>query len=73
MNTQDNRKKAIAILNAHIQRLVGLHIDDLPDTYDICNVIDELEEALNEDPKNPQINVILFMVNMDFIEGLIYG
>jgi hypothetical protein len=72
MNT-DNRKKAIAILNAHIERLTGLSLNDLPDTYEVADVIDELEEALNDDPKNPRINIILFMVNMDFIQGLIYG
>ena len=68
------RKAAIEIINRRIQSLIFLTISDLPDTYQLCEIIDEIEDILinGEMPyAKQQIKDVLQEIDQDFIEQLI--
>jgi hypothetical protein len=44
-----NRKKAIAVLNREVQNIVMIGLSDLPDTAELADMIDELEEMIDND------------------------
>ncbi len=44
-----NRDKAIAVLNREVQNIAMIGLADLPDTAELCDFIDELEEMIDND------------------------
>lgn len=40
------REKARMILDQTINHILGISLDDLPDSCEICQIIDDLEEAV---------------------------
>jgi hypothetical protein len=72
-NTSVNRKRAIAVLNYHIESLIGLSLSDLPDTCEVADTLDELESAFDESLHNPRVQEILIQIDLDWISELIYG
>jgi hypothetical protein len=44
-----NRQKAIAVLNREVQNIAMIGLADLPDTAELCDFIDELEEMIDND------------------------
>jgi hypothetical protein len=45
-----NRQKAIAVLNREVSAVTGgIGLSDLPDTAELCDMIDELEEMIECD------------------------
>ena len=70
------RQTAKMLINARIKNeTYGLvTIADLPDTHDLCILIDELEEVLNGDLINEgDIRDILSNINEDFLTENIYS
>jgi len=67
------RVVARELVDKHIQNFCGISIDDLPDTSELCDVIDDLEEVLSEDEFTAkQINNILSRIDFNFVQELIY-
>jgi hypothetical protein len=49
-------------------------MNDLPDTSELCDVIDELDELLqSKDYTIEDIKNVLDNINMDFIEEMVFG
>lgn len=44
-----NRDKAIAVLNREVQNIAMIGLADLPDTAELADFIDELEEMIDND------------------------
>ena len=44
-----NRQKAISILNREVQAIAMIGLSDLPDTAELADFIDELEEMIDND------------------------
>lgn len=42
-----NRQKAIAVLNREVQAIAMIGLSDLPDTAELCDYIDDLEEMID--------------------------
>lgn len=53
------RKHAILLLTRHLFPITGLSVNDLPDTPEINEVIDELEGMLMDDAPKEKINEYL--------------
>jgi len=51
-------------------RQFGLFADDLPDTYEIADVIDSLEEAIEQNDRE-EVKQILSEVTLDWVGELI--
>jgi uncharacterized protein YqgQ len=51
MTTTTNREKAIRIMNREVAKLLnfGIDLSDLPDTAELAEYIDELEEMIDND------------------------
>ena len=67
------RKVAIKLVNSKIMNSIGLTMSDLPDTSELCDVIDELEELFDSNYTVQDIKSILDTIDMQFIEDMIYG
>jgi O-phosphoseryl-tRNA(Cys) synthetase len=65
---------ARTLLNRHVQRIMGVSLSDLPDTSEMANLSEEIEEAIvsNNDEKEMkrQINEILSEVTPEYIEEI---
>lgn len=42
-----NRQKAINIINREVQAIAMIGLSDLPDTAELCDYIDEIEEMID--------------------------
>ena len=51
--TSEPRKVARALVNNQVVAIVGLSLDDLPDTSSLCNFVDEMESEINSWKGNP--------------------
>ena len=51
-------------------RQFGLFADDLPDTCEVADIIDSLEEAIGNDERE-EVKSILSEVTMDWVEEII--
>ena len=51
-------------------RQFGLFADDLPDTCEVADIIDSLEEAIGNDDRE-EVKSILSEVTMDWVEEII--
>jgi hypothetical protein len=68
------RKAAMQLVSKRIQSIIFLSLEDLPDTFELCELIDEIEDVLiNGDMPyaKEQIKTILEQIDQDFIESLI--
>lgn len=68
------RKVANFLTDKHIQNNFGMSKSDLPDSAELCCIVDELEEHLKGDTisKNT-INEILGQIDFDFIQDLVFS
>jgi hypothetical protein len=49
-------------------------MNDLPDTSDLCDIVDELDELLqSKDYTLENIKNILDGINMEFIQDMVFG
>ena len=53
------RKHAILLLSRHLFSICGVGVSDLPDTAEINEVIDEIEDMLMDDTPKEEINEYL--------------
>lgn len=68
------RKVAEFFVDKHIQINFGMCKSDLPDTAELCEIVDELEEHLKDDPiSRNTINEILSKIDFDFIQDLVFS
>lgn len=67
------RVVANTIVNKHISSNFGLSKDDLPDTEEMVDIVDEIEDVLNQDEFNPkEVNEILIRIDLNFIQELVF-
>ena len=74
INLHGSREVSIRLINSRINKFCGLDMNDLPDTSELCDTIDELQELL--ETKNytiEDIRNVLDTINMDFIEEMVFG
>lgn len=75
------RKTARAVINARVKGMCGgLGLDDLPDTSEVANLIDSMEELIEANSKflmrdevKSQIKELLEEIDEGFLESLVYG
>lgn len=51
--TSEPRAIARALVNNQVSAIVGLSLDDLPDTASLCNEVDEMESQIKSWAGNP--------------------
>ncbi len=74
INLHGSREISIRLINSRINKFVGLDMNDLPDTSELCDVIDELEELLDSKTYTiEEIKNVLDNINMDFIQDMVFG
>jgi hypothetical protein len=62
------------LINSKINQIVGLDMNDLPDTSELCDVIDELDELLqSKDYTIEDIRNVLNNINIEFIQEMVFG
>jgi hypothetical protein len=67
-------KTAFKLLDERVINLYGLSILDLPDTCEIAEICEELSDQLKNDPTDKEaIKSIIHIIDMDFIEHLIFN
>jgi hypothetical protein len=67
------RATAKQLITQRVRRLSGLDLSDLPDSAEICAIVDNLEQQLKTDSANKDnIKEILTGIDADFLESLIY-
>lgn len=67
------RMTAKKLIDNRVKMLAGLGIDDLPDTAQLCCLIDDLEQVILSDPSNSEgIKEILKNIDIDLIESTIF-
>lgn len=66
-----SRKTAMDLVGNRINKLVGMSLSDLPDSSELCEIVDELESILNDyDESDMQsIKDLLKQIDMDFLYG----
>jgi predicted RNA-binding protein with EMAP domain len=69
------RFTAAKLVDQKISRLTygTLSVEDLPDNADLCCIIDELQNALEMGSSKGYIKDILFQVDLNLIEELVYS
>lgn len=72
------RPAARALVNLKVKKLSGLSLSELPDTAELCNIIDEVEEFLKDDgyTSENEIKISHYLneeITTDFIDELIYS
>lgn len=74
IKTYGERKTAIKLVSDTIYIHCGMEISELPDTEQLCNMYDEIEELLKIPSivNSRKIREILDNINFDFVENLIY-
>jgi hypothetical protein len=74
VNLHGSRVMSNRLINSRINKIVGLDMNDLPDTSELCDVIDELDELLqSKDYTIEDIKNVLDNINIDFIEDMVFG
>ena len=74
INLHGSREVSIRLINSRINKFVGLDMNDLPDTSELCDVIDELQELLDSKSYSiEEIKNVLDNINMSFIEEMVFG
>ena len=67
------RATARQLISQRFKRFAGLTLSDLPDTVELCAIVDSLEYQLKKDSADKEkIKEILSEINADFLESLIY-
>jgi len=62
------------LINSKINQIVGLDMNDLPDTSELCDVIDEIDELLqSKDYTIEDIRNVLNDINIEFIQEMVFG
>lgn len=65
------RKTAEKLVEMRIFKVIGLSMQDLPDTAELWDIVDNIEEELNEEDYNPnRIKESLQDITFEFIEGI---
>jgi hypothetical protein len=78
IQTHGNRKAARALVNLKINKMSGLSLSELPDTAELCNIVDEVEEMIasdgyDEDNEIKISNYLNEQITNEFIEELVYS
>jgi hypothetical protein len=74
VNLHGSRVMSNRLINSRINKIVGLDMNDLPDTSELCDVIDEIDELLqSKDYTIEDIKNVLDNINIDFIEDMVFG
>jgi hypothetical protein len=74
INLHGSREVSNRLVNSRINKIVGLDMNDLPDTSELCDVIDELDELLqSKDYTIEDIKNVLDNINMEFIQDMVFG
>ena len=74
INLHGSREVSIRLINSRINKFCGLDMNDLPDTSELSDVIDELDEELESKSYTIEsIKNILDTINMNFIEEMVFG
>ena len=74
INLHGSREVSNRLVNSRINRIVGLDMNDLPDTSELCDIVDELDELLqSKDFSLQEIKNVLDNINMDFIQEMVFG
>lgn len=66
------RKTAKNILDLRLISVFGLTSDDLPDTCEVADAIDEIEIALYNGIDEKAIKFVLSSIDIEFIESIVY-
>lgn len=61
------------ILNFRVMSLMGLGLDDLPDTTEVADAIEAIADAIDDDINEADIKMILSDFNFETVEQIIYG
>jgi hypothetical protein len=70
LNANGPRKTAIKLIEMRIFRIIGLSMQDLPDTMELWDLVDELECILEYEFKMEDIKNLLNNITFEFIEGI---
>jgi molybdopterin converting factor small subunit len=74
VNLHGSRVMSNRLINSKINQIVGLDMNDLPDTSELCDVIDELDELLqSKDYTIEDIRNVLNNINIEFIQEMVFG
>jgi hypothetical protein len=74
VNLHGSRVISNRLTNSKINQIVGLDMNDLPDTSELCDVIDELDELLqSKDYTIEDIRNVLNSINIEFIQEMVFG
>ena len=74
INLHGSREVSIKLINSRIYKILGMDMSDLPDTSELCDTIDELQELLEtENYKIEDIKSILDSIDIEFIEQMVLG
>ena len=72
--THGEEKTAYKLIDNQVQRIFGLGLSDLPDTWELAEIVEELADQLRDNPADKEsIKSILHSIDIDFIQTLIYG
>jgi hypothetical protein len=71
LNENGARKTAEKLVDNRIIRITGLSMHDLPDTTELWDIVDKIEEELSEEDYNPnKIKESLQDITLEFIEEI---
>lgn len=74
VNEIGSREVSRKLVNSRIYRIIGIDMMDLPDTSELCDVVDELEGLLDsKDYTIEDIGSILNSIDFEFIENMVLG
>lgn len=69
-----SREVSRKLVNSRIYRIIGIDMMDLPDTSELCDVVDELEGLLDsKDYTIEDISSVLNSIDFEFIENMVLG
>ena len=74
VNEFGSREVSRKLVNSRIYRVIGIDMMDLPDTSELCDVVDELQELLDsKDYTIENIRSVLDTIDFEFIENMVLG
>ena len=74
INLHGSREVSIKLINSRIYKILGMDMSDLPDTSELCDTIDELQELLEtENYTIEEIKSVLDSIDIEFIEQMVFG
>ena len=74
VNEIGSREVSRKLVNSRIYRILGIDMMDLPDTSELCDVVDELEGLLDsKDYTIEDISSVLNSIDFEFIENMVLG